>query len=299
MTMADNVNVEEGRQGQSLKVATDDIGGIHIPRFKLVHGPDGVNYGDIDYENPFPVLPSTHAYSKGQVFGHEALRKFGINTLVPTTENYVGGTGAALPYLPITAVNVELISGNANDAAGGTGARTVTIAGLDANYDRQTEEITMNGTSATTATTNTYIRIYRAYVETAGTYAGTNAGLITIRASGGGASFATIVAGSSQSQETMYTVARGHGLFVKDIHITTESNKTTSVKMWQHAVNGATAPFNPKRIVHQYIGLASSQDFEYSPEIYFPEKTDIWFTAVVGASTGAVSIEYNGILETA
>jgi hypothetical protein len=42
-------------------LATDDIGGVHYPRSKLIHGADGTNAGDVANSNPFPVklIPTT------------------------------------------------------------------------------------------------------------------------------------------------------------------------------------------------------------------------------------------------
>jgi hypothetical protein len=57
--MADNVVANNGSGGATF--ATDDIGGIHFPRTKLVHGADGASDGDVANANPLPVklLPAT------------------------------------------------------------------------------------------------------------------------------------------------------------------------------------------------------------------------------------------------
>ena len=51
--MADNVPITPGSGGAV--IATDDIGGFHFQRVKLIHGPDGVNAGDVSNINRFPV----------------------------------------------------------------------------------------------------------------------------------------------------------------------------------------------------------------------------------------------------
>lgn len=51
--MADNVQLNPMVDGSL--VATDDIGGVHYQRIKLVIGADGVNDGDISSANPLPV----------------------------------------------------------------------------------------------------------------------------------------------------------------------------------------------------------------------------------------------------
>lgn len=41
--------------GSGTSIATDDIGGVHYQRNKLVFGADGTNNGDVSKANPFPV----------------------------------------------------------------------------------------------------------------------------------------------------------------------------------------------------------------------------------------------------
>jgi len=63
--MADNVAITAGA---GTSVATDDIGGAHFQRVKLVQGADGTNDGDTGFFNPLNV----NAYGPGSIdsFGH-------------------------------------------------------------------------------------------------------------------------------------------------------------------------------------------------------------------------------------
>ena len=58
------------------------------------------------------------------------------------------------PYLAAASL-LQVSSGSANDTAAGTGARTVTIVGLDANYNVISETLTMNGVTPV-QTVNSY-----------------------------------------------------------------------------------------------------------------------------------------------
>lgn len=51
--MADTFVTNAGSGGATF--ASDDIGGVHHPRLKLVHGADGTNDGDVARANPLPV----------------------------------------------------------------------------------------------------------------------------------------------------------------------------------------------------------------------------------------------------
>ncbi len=50
--MADNIQIT---QGSGTTWGTDEIGGTHYQRTKLIHGADGVNDGDVSNSNPFPA----------------------------------------------------------------------------------------------------------------------------------------------------------------------------------------------------------------------------------------------------
>lgn len=67
-----------------------------------------------------------------------------------------------------TAAALDISSSSANDAAAGTGARTVTVYGLDSAGKMQTETIALNGQTAVT-TTKTFWRVFGIQVATAGT----------------------------------------------------------------------------------------------------------------------------------
>lgn len=54
--MADDVTLNSMAGGST--VATDEIGGKHHQRIKLIHGNDGVNDGDVSSENPLPTTPA-------------------------------------------------------------------------------------------------------------------------------------------------------------------------------------------------------------------------------------------------
>lgn len=53
--MADNLTAKANTGSGTEVIATDEIGGVHFPRTKLVIGADGVNGGDVSAANPMPV----------------------------------------------------------------------------------------------------------------------------------------------------------------------------------------------------------------------------------------------------
>lgn len=57
--MADNLTALANTGSGTDVLATDEIGGVHFPRTKLVIGADGVNGGDVSAANPMPVVAAT------------------------------------------------------------------------------------------------------------------------------------------------------------------------------------------------------------------------------------------------
>jgi hypothetical protein len=68
---------------------------------------------------------------------------------------------------PSSAIQLSVSSGSADDTALGTGARTVYLEGLDANYNTISEIVTLSGQTAVT-TTKSYLHINSCYVLSAG-----------------------------------------------------------------------------------------------------------------------------------
>jgi hypothetical protein len=104
--------------------------------------------------------------SRGQIVGHRSVTVFGYNPDVDTTRVTVWPYTGILP-LPAAALQMKVSSSSANDTANGTGARTVFVAGLDANHNEISEIVTLNGQTAV-LTTQSFLHINNAYVATAG-----------------------------------------------------------------------------------------------------------------------------------
>lgn len=110
---------------------------------------------------------------------------------------------------PAAAVAMEVVSDSANDAAAGTGARTVVIAYLDGAYTAKTATITLNGTTPVAMPENV-LRVNSMVVAAVGTFGSNNAGNISVRAAGGlGATYNYMPAGIGISRSSMYTVPAG------------------------------------------------------------------------------------------
>ena len=105
--------------------------------------------------------------AKGNVPGHSLVHKFGATdagtTMAPVT---VSG----FYRVPTAATALEFVSDDANDDAAGTGAREVTVVGLDENWAEVTQTVVTDGLTPVALGTD-LIRLYRWYVSSSGTYA--------------------------------------------------------------------------------------------------------------------------------
>lgn len=104
--------------------------------------------------------------ARGQIQGHRNVTVFGFNPDVDTAQVSVWPLPSLITF-PAAALQMTVSSASADDTAAGTGARTVVVQGLDANYNEVSETVIMNGQTAVTMTT-ALVRVNYAYVGTAG-----------------------------------------------------------------------------------------------------------------------------------
>jgi len=224
----------------------------------------------------------------GNVPGYSPVNKFGHNPLVLTGGADVWAGGGTYSFYPTTAQSMEIVSQDGNDTNGGTGAWTVTVFGLDSNWDEQSETVTMNGTTPV-ALSNAYIRMNRAIVITAGTLE-TNAGLIAVQESGGGAVGVVIGTGDGQTQQAIYTIPNGKtGYFIKGYVGLGNDNKNGEDGTFQWKVkpnNIANAAWQVKgHMVLINVG-SSHWQYEYGvPAGPIPAKSDIKIEVLSASAT--------------
>lgn len=156
----------------------------------------------------------------GNVPNNSALIKFGRNQDVSSTGEDIwngGGvyTGQPASYTPEL---VTVVSSSVDDAAAGTGARTVRIEGLKTSTSTvyETEDITLNGTTPVDSV-DTWWRVNRAYVLTAGS-GGANAGTLTCAAKVTTSNvFMVMPVGVNQTAIAAWTVPYGSQAIIKTI----------------------------------------------------------------------------------
>jgi hypothetical protein len=214
--------------------------------------------------------------------------KFGFNGDVDSAEETVWEQGGIYAY-PAAATVMKVSSANANDTAAGTGARTVQIYGLDANYALVDEIVTLNGQTAVN-TVNSYLRVYRMIVLSAGS-GGQNAGVLyagvgTVTSGVPATVYLTVTAGNNQTLMAFYTVPAGYKALLKDEHYSTASSGAVVVRLVARAFGQVFATKNTVQIVNSHVDL----HHECGP--IFDEKTDIEVRASCATNNADVSASF-------
>jgi len=239
---------------------------------------DGSFHVDVKAQPEIAQVPFLIAVAQGSVTGYSSVNKFGHNPAA-TAGDDIWSAGGSYNFYPTNAAAMEIVSTDTNDVSGGAGAQSVTVFGLDGNWDEISETVTMNGTTAVDLT-NTYRRMSRAFVNTIGT-ADSNVGAIVIEEDGStGETGAYIAAGDGQTQQAIYTIPRGKSaMFIKGYVALKEDTfqGTSGDFKWKLRLNnGTTGAWQTKGQIG-LINIGSSWwQYEYGIPIgMIPAKTDI------------------------
>ena len=219
--------------------------------------------------------------ARGQIPYHKHVYKFGQNAVVGDSVETIWSQEGLYSYPP-SATTMTVSSSNTNDTSAGTGARTVLISGLDGNYDEISETITMNGQTPVT-TTNSFLRVNRALVLTAGS-GEANAGIIYVGTgtvtTGVPANIYTTINGdgTNQTLQSFWTVPANYTGYVYQTNISTgNSSNTPAVLKTLLVARPHGGVFNTKEV----IVLTDGNHLQmYNFPIKLTEKTDIEFRAV-------------------
>ena len=255
-----------------------------MARSHSIHGPPAET--DTEYIAKVTRVGALQVYSKhgfsdvvdGDVSGSYAVNKFGRNPDIDTTSDpeTVWFTGGLYPWAQVaTAVSVEVVAG-ADDDVGGTGMLTISVQGLDANWDMQTAIVTLTGATPA-AVGGTWLRIFRVAGQTAGTGL-TNADNIVVRIAGAGATLLTVAAGAGQSEIAVYTVPAGkQGRIVSwEVNITAGgASAEVEMALLTRENDIAGRPFRKRDVIGLSNSGSSSVGREFLAPIIVPEKTDI------------------------
>lgn len=251
---------------------------------------DGTNIANITTDGAVQTQERYFAIAKGDVSGHSALLKFGRNPDIDASVEETIWEGGGIYAYDATAQSLEIVSSSSDDTDGGTGARTVTLIGQDANNAEQTAVITLNGTTAV-AISGTWLRVYRCSVTTTGS-GGVNAGTLTVRLAGAGATRLIIGVSNGQTLMAVYTIPAGYTGYI--LHYYASANAQTAayvdVKLFTRSSAGVV------NLKHQQAISSGYFDYKFGVPFRITEKTDIYLNAVSSANNTDVCGGFDMIL---
>jgi len=241
--------------------------------------------------------------ARGQIAFHKTLFKFGNNPDINGTLETIWSQGGLYVY-PTSAIVMKVSSSSASDASNGTGARTITVAGLDADYNEISEVVALNGRTPVN-TTKQYLRVFRAFVMTAGS-GGTAAGTIYIgdglvTAGVPATVYADIALGENQTTMAIWTVPAGYTAYINAGVFSAASNNVSQYILGKLVFR----PFGG--VFRNAADITVNTDvfrYDWDVPLAIPEKTDIEARAIalsgtnfyVTASFELIYIKNNGEL---
>lgn len=244
--------------------------------------------------------------AKGDVKGHSVVHKFGAAQGLTSSSWQMVASAKDYPT-PTTATALEIVSDdNTNDIAAGSGARKVTIQGIqDWDVGEVSSEVSLNGTTAVAA--GSWLRVYRLKVTESGTYASTSGSshdsTITLRVASAGATWATINTetnfGLGQSEIGAYSVPSGYSAYIKDFEIEVESTKAADVAFFaRENANETSAPFTGVLQVKEVFRSLSGDLNEsyFAPLGPFTGPCDFGWLAKSTSGTADVSVDFEIII---
>jgi hypothetical protein len=215
--------------------------------------------------------------AKGNATGHSLMLKFGRNPDVDSAAAEDVWEGGGLYTFDTTAQSLEIVSDDVNDDGdpASTGALTVTVIGLDANYASKTETVTMNGTTPV-ALTGTWMRVHRCSVTTAGS-SEVNEGTLTVRIAGAGATRLVVGANNGQTLMAVYTIPASKTGYLYHYYVTGNSTPTAptmDVSLWTRTSTGV------RNLKHQQaVSAGDALTYSFAAPFKITEKTDVWLRA--------------------
>lgn len=248
------------------------------------------------------TYPGSLDIVRGIASGLRHNNKFGRNTAVGSVFVPVAVGGIYRTPQANAAVSLRIkAGGNANDTANGSGARSVTLIGLDASGNEISETIATAGASASLSTSQQFIRLYRGFVASSGTYATqvapSHAGSIVIENAAGGEDWATIQdtdIGRAQTQVAVYSVPKNRQAYISGIKISSDADKKVNLVLFQRQnILQTAAPYAAMRLVEEFPQIAGLHVIKYDQPLGpFPELTDVGFLAKAISNTADVAVSF-------
>lgn len=221
--------------------------------------------------------------ARGLVVNTTSQHKFGA---VPAMSQNTTGTvwdknDTLYPWSAFDTAGI-LVAAQANASDNG---KTVTVIGLDANYDEVSEEFTLSS-SGTVNGTQVFKRVYRAYMSD-----GPNVANVSF--SRGGTEVLRITAGKSQTLMAIYTVPAGYTAYLIKGTMSCQAGADATGDMFVRYFGQTSF-----RVGHSFevSGTGGQYLYEFAVPIAIPAKSDIDVRATVRSNNARITAAFDMIL---
>ena len=231
---------------------------IRLPNFGL--GVAKGQFADISHVHKFGAVPAMSQNQTGTIWDVN-------DTLYPFSAFATAGT------LSIPAVDAS------DDGI------SLTIVGLDEDYAPQSETVSVSSTTSTT-TSNSFIRVFRAYT-------GSN-NVANINIQKGGTTVARVSAGKAQTLMAIYTVPAGYTAYLLKGTATVQDGADATGNMYIRYFGESSF-----RVGHSFevSGNGGQYVYDFGVAIKIPEKSDIDVRATVRSNNARVTAAFDLILD--
>ena len=219
--------------------------------------------------------------SRGAIKGTSHIHKFGaVPALANGSEATVWDGGVIYPWSAYDVANTAVVAAvDTND-----NGKTITVQGLDQNYDFVEEDFVVSSSGATTGSVQ-FKRINRAFVSAGAT----NEANIDINYDG--TLVARILADRGQTLMSVYTVPRNHKLYMTRLHASADGSSSIFMKK---KFPGQDA----FRIAHtgELFGGSYEYEFDFPLAVDGQSDIDIRAESKVGSGNARVTAAFCGLL---
>jgi hypothetical protein len=190
--------------------------------------------------------------------------------------NYPWASFASAGTLSVPAVNAS------------DNGKTIRIIGLNASYDEIQEDVTVSSSGAT-ATSNSFIRVYRAFVTN-----GSATNVANIDVQKGGTTVLRISAEKGQTLMAIYTVPAGYTAYLLKGVATCQSGADATGDMFVRYFGESAF-----RVGHSFevSGSGGEYMYDFGIPLRIPEKSDIDIRATVRSNNARVTAAFDMLLE--
>ena len=231
-----------------------------------------------------PVVAPFLEIAKGNKLGHSWVYKFGLNEDIDTSFETVWQNGGIYPT-NTTAGVATVVSSTTTDTDGGVGANTVTIEGLDNDYNEISETVTMDGQNNVN-TSKSFLKVNRAFVATGGSSEQTGNITVTVDSN----VLAYIGPDYKQTVQAHYTVPAGYTAFLENVNLSSGFLDQVTCVLMAKPEGGVY-----RAAVTDFL-YASTFSQDIHSAVKFNEKTEIDFRCKGTNSNNFVSAEFGMVL---